>query len=112
MSTDVIDCLDLSQLEQLRDAYATRHDRASEDRVRAAIGRKGLIQTDELYRSGKLYAHEMPRDNSGRVVTAFTGDPAAWMSAFQHHGVKGKFNTELATEAARAAERAQREAKG
>lgn len=112
MSEDAIDCLDLPHLEGLLATYEGRHDQTNAGRVRAAIGRRGSVQTDELYRSGKLFAHELPRDNTGRVATMFVGDPSVWMEQFQHHGIRGKFNVQLATEAARAAERAQRESGG
>jgi len=74
--------LDLVQLEGLRDLYEARHDSANAATVREAISRKGTVQTDELWRSGQLFAHKSEPDDTGRRVTTWTGDPAAWMKHF------------------------------
>lgn len=100
MTQDIYEAFDLATLEKLRDRYAGRGESAKAKDVSAAIARFGAVQTDELSRSGKLFAHDSPRDNSGRVTTSYTGDNGAWMSLFMSGARVGKINTTLAKEAA------------
>ncbi len=96
----VLEACDLSQLEALRDKYAARHDSARVAEVRAAIDRKGLVQTDELSRSGKLFAHKIDMgDDSGRKMTTWTGDSSVWMRAFQTGPIVGRIDPQLLDEA-------------
>ncbi len=100
MSDDVLDCFSLDQLEKLRDKREARNDRAGADAIRAAIGRRGAVQTDELSRSGKLFAHKtVMNDDSGRTMTTWTGDSSVWMRAFQTGPIVGSLNRELLDEA-------------
>lgn len=90
-----LDCLSLDQLESLRARYLARRDSVKAGLVREAIARRGVVQTEELARSGKLFAVEMPRDAAGRTITKWTGDNAAWMQHFMGTGAVGKIDGDL-----------------
>ena len=96
-----LDCFPLDQLENLRDRYLARNDSTKARLVRDAISRRGAVQTQELSRCGKLFAVELPRDATGRVVTVFHGDNAAWMNMFMSGGVIGKVDHALVQQAYR-----------
>ena len=96
-----LDCFSLDQLENLRDRYLARNDSVKAGVVRDAIARRGAVQTEELAKSGRLFAVEMPRDAAGRVVTAYRGDNAAWMNMFMSGGVVGKIDHALVQQAYR-----------
>jgi len=92
-SDDVLDALDLAQLERLRDTYEARHDSASASNVRAAINRKGAVQTEELSNCGKLFPARVELDPSGlgtRPAIAYRGDCLAWMTPFMSPGRVGR----------------------
>lgn len=102
MTENIFEGFDLGTLENLRDRYAGRGDGAKVRDVSAAIAKFGAVQTEALSNSGKLFAHESPRDNAGRVTTSWTGDNLAWMAPFMTGASVGRINVEMAKEAARA----------
>ena len=100
MSGGVLEAFSLDQLEALRDRYEARQDRARADQCRAAIERKGAVQTEEMARSGKLFSRVIQLDDSGcnmRPAIMFTGDPAAWMTHFMSGARVGRICVEECT---------------
>ena len=51
----ILEEVGLAQLEKLRDTYDARQDRQGAAVVRAAIERRGAVQTEELSRCGRLF---------------------------------------------------------
>lgn len=96
----ILEEVGLAQLEKLRDTYDARQDRQGAAVVRAAIERRGAVQTEELSRCGRLFPHKVQLDPSGlgmRPAIAYTGDPAAWLAPFLLPGASGRMNVELFT---------------
>jgi hypothetical protein len=97
---DLLSKLDLPALETLRATYEHRNDSASLADVRAAIGRKGAVQTGELDNCGQLFPHRVELDSSGlgtRPAITWTGDPKAWMKHFESPGAVGRFDASICT---------------
>jgi hypothetical protein len=100
MNPDDLGAFSLAQLESLRDRYEARKDWQTAGTVRAAIQRRGVVQTEELSRSGQLFAHRVELDPSGlgmRPAIQYTGDPAVWMAPFVQAGVTGRIDAEQCT---------------
>jgi hypothetical protein len=85
MSNDMNDMLGKftpEMLANLRGRYEKSGDTAGISRCDSFVAPHDGIQTTEAARSGKIFPHKVPVENTGRIMTRFTGDPMAWMSEF------------------------------
>lgn len=86
--------LDHRALEQGRRDAAARGDLDMAQACHDAMTVRARSQTPELEHCGRLFEHiEAPsRANGNRYLTRYTGDPAAWMSAYTSPGASGKID--------------------
>jgi hypothetical protein len=100
MSESVVDTLSklgLPALEKLQAEYVARADTQGAEMVRSAIGKKGHVQTAELFNSGQLFHQRNYDPDTGRITHTYTGDPKTWMREYESQGASGYINRQSCT---------------
>ncbi len=91
---DIFSKAPTAELLKVRNSATASGDLATATAAHAAIQRRDNTQTVEAEFSGRLVEHiaQPSRENAGRYITTFTGDPKVWMKDFNRPGERVKFN--------------------